>query len=135
MKRKTRKELEEMKKAVYNTQFKMYTKGKEHVAIEVKGCQVGTIYKMAIALKKLVKMGAIDLEDIDEICNSAKAFFENESESEKITTHCTIAEIKGDLADELVNLLHQVQRGEISEDDIDFEDFMRRAKEDQDNSL
>lgn len=135
MRKNHKKELEEMKKAVYNTQFKIITRGNEDVGIEIKGCQVGTIYKMALTLAELVKMGAIDFDDIDDICDSAKSFYKNEIKNTKKNIHCQIAEIRGDLADELIGLLKQVQKGELDQDDIDFEDFIRRAKEDEDNSL
>lgn len=134
MKKKKRLGLNEMKKAVYNTQFEIKTCGKDAVLIKANGCQAGIIYKLALTISELMQMDCMDIQDLPEVCELAtEHYLANKNQRKKEEPTCRIAEIRGDLADELYNLLKQVERGEIDKEDIDFEDFMRRAQEESED--
>lgn len=149
MNRKARKEFEkfkeEMTKLVEVTQFEIRTEGPDTVYISLKGCTQGVVYKLALTILEFVKMGVLDADDINEIGRlvnmrygdsvKEQAKFQKHRHKQirrEEATHCRMAEIRGDLAEELLEELNKVRRGEISEDEIDFEYFMRRAKEEED---
>ena len=114
---------------IYNTSIKIETKGKTGVVIDVKGSNIGIIYKMAYILSELQAMGCIEEEDFEAIVNLAKEYNEFKTERSPKIKNAVIAELSGELAQELYDLLNKCKKGEIDKDEIDIPDFIKRAQE------
>lgn len=132
----------QVEKLVAKTQFTIQTVGADDVYVSVNGCTPGVVYKLAIAIIEFVKMGILDKTDIQEIIELIKEKYPEAVKQQKRRAKkepkpsYKIAEIKGALAEELMETLDKLNNGEISEDEIDFGEFMRRAaEEDEDDDI
>lgn len=129
---------------IAKTHFEIKTIGADDISVSINGCTPGVVYKLGLAILEFVRMGVLDKDDIRALMNFVKAKYPEvkkqqkriEKNKKRKKPQCKMIEINGDLAEELLHKLNLVQKGELSEDEIDFEEFIKRAEdENDDNSL
>lgn len=111
------------KKLAEKTQFTIKTRGKDNIDIELSGTAQGVIYKLSIAVLRLLHEGVLDERDIkaftealDKTCKDYMQMKEFMVDEPKMS--CKIAELQGEDAKKMFEMVQKVQKGELDPEEL-----------------
>lgn len=111
------------KKLAEKTQFTIKTRGKGDIDIELSGIGPGVIYKLSIAVLRLLHEGVLDEKDIkafaEVLTESCKDYMQmKEFIVDEPKMSCKVAELQGEDAKKMYEIVQKVQKGELDPEEL-----------------
>lgn len=111
------------KKLAEKTQFTIKTKGKDDLEIELSGTAQGVIYKLSLAVLRLLHEGVLDDKDIraftEALNKTSKEYMQmKEFMVDEPKMSCKIAELQGEDAKKMFEMVQKVQNGELDPEEL-----------------